>query len=134
VRALADTSALVAAEHGDARVLERLEQVAESGGLWICDAVRLELLRGASSPASMATLRSDLDDLATAPIHEGTWRRAEEVYEGLARLRGGAHRGVSPTDLLVAAAAEEQGLTVIHKDRHFDLIAQVTGQPMVRVT
>lgn len=125
---------MVAAERGDARARARLEQVAESGRLWICDAVRLELLRGASSPRSMTALRSDLDDLATAPIHEGAWRRAEEVYEGLARLRGGGHRGVSPTDLLVAAAAEEQGLTIIHKDRHFDLIAQVTGQPMVRLT
>ena len=32
-------------------------------------------------------------------------------------------------DLLIAAAAESQGLTVLHYDADFDRIAAVTGQP-----
>jgi predicted nucleic acid-binding protein len=31
-------------------------------------------------------------------------------------------------DLLIAAAAEERGLTLLHYDTDFDLIAEVTGQ------
>ena len=33
-------------------------------------------------------------------------------------------------DLLVAASAEAAGLPVLHYDADFDLIAEVTGQPM----
>jgi len=71
--------------------------------------------------------------MLNAPIDEQVWRRAEEVYDGLARLKGGRHRGVQPTDALVAAAAEAHDLAVLHDDGHFDLIAEVTGQEMVRL-
>jgi len=37
-------------------------------------------------------------------------------------------RGRKVPDLLIAAAAEESGLTVLHYDADFDLIARVTGQ------
>jgi predicted nucleic acid-binding protein len=36
-------------------------------------------------------------------------------------------------DLLVAAAAEESGLAVLHYDTEFDVIARVTGQPCTGV-
>jgi hypothetical protein len=39
---------------------------------------------------------------------------------------GGQHRGPSVSDLIIAATA---GLTVLHCDKHFNLIADVTGQP-----
>jgi len=32
-------------------------------------------------------------------------------------------------DLLIAATAETEGLTVMHYDADLDLIAEVTGQP-----
>ena len=37
-------------------------------------------------------------------------------------------RGRKVPDLLIAAAAEESGLAVLHYDAGFDLIARVTGQ------
>jgi predicted nucleic acid-binding protein len=40
---------------------------------------------------------------------------------------------VQPTDVLVAAAAEAQQLAVLHDDKHFELIAEVTGQDVVRI-
>jgi predicted nucleic acid-binding protein len=40
------------------------------------------------------------------------------------------HRGPSPVDVLIAAIAEVNGVTLLHYDRHFDAIARVTGQPM----
>ena len=36
-------------------------------------------------------------------------------------------------DLLVAAAAELGGLTILHVDKDFDLIAEVTDQPVERL-
>jgi predicted nucleic acid-binding protein len=45
----------------------------------------------------------------------------------------GRHRAPSIPDLLVAAAAELAGLTVLHVDKDFELIAEVTGQPVERI-
>ncbi|MFJ9242696.1 hypothetical protein [Streptomyces sp. NPDC101776] len=36
----------------------------------------------------------------------------------------------APVDLLVAAAAEEAGLTLPHYDRGFETIARTTGRPV----
>ena len=53
-------------------------------------------------------------------------RRAKQVQ----RLLASKHqRGRKLPDLLVAAAAEDRGLTVLHYDADFDLIAALTGQP-----
>jgi len=46
-----------------------------------------------------------------------------------ALARKGGHRSLSIPDLLIAAAAEAAGLTVLHYDSDFDLVAEVTGQP-----
>ncbi len=40
----------------------------------------------------------------------------------------GQHRASSIPDLLIAAAAEKAGPTVLAVDKGFDLIAEVTGQ------
>jgi len=54
--------------------------------------------------------------------------RAVDVQDALAvRSR---HRGAKIADLLIAAAAEAAGLVVLHYDRDFELIAEVTGQPV----
>lgn len=45
----------------------------------------------------------------------------------------GHHRAVAVPDLLVAATAELNELTVLHLDKDFDLVAAVTGQPMERL-
>lgn len=53
--------------------------------------------------------------------------RAVEVQAMLADR--GLHRAPSVPDLLVAAAAELSGLTVLHVDKDYELIAEITGQP-----
>lgn len=45
----------------------------------------------------------------------------------------GRHRAPSLPDLIIAATAELGGLTVLHLDKDFDLIAEVTGQLMERL-
>ncbi|MGX1272453.1 putative nucleic acid-binding protein [Streptomyces phaeoluteigriseus] len=39
-------------------------------------------------------------------------------------------RSAGPVDLLIAAVAEEAGLTLLHYDRDFETIARTTGQPV----
>ena len=43
------------------------------------------------------------------------------------------HRAPSIPDLLIAATAELAGLTVLHLDKDFELIAELTGQPTQRL-
>jgi predicted nucleic acid-binding protein len=131
LKVLADTTALVAAERRGPQARAMLDIVDE---LWICDVVRLEVLRGAMNPRHMIALRANLDDVQLAPIEARDWSRAEEIYGALAEMRGGRHRGVPLTDVLIAAAAEARGLSVLHDDNHFELIAQVTGQQLIRLT
>jgi predicted nucleic acid-binding protein len=133
VTVLADTSAMIAAQRRRAPALAALAPFFEEGELWTCDLVRLELLRGASNPRHMKVVNAQLDELLNATIDQDVWERAKEVYEGLARLQGGRHRGVEPSDVLIAAAAEAHELAVLHDDAHFDLIAEVTGQDVVRL-
>lgn len=57
--------------------------------------------------------------------------RACEVLALLADR--GQHRAPSLPDLIVAAAAELAGLTVLHLDQDFDVIAKITGQPVERL-
>ena len=57
--------------------------------------------------------------------------RAIEVQAILADR--GQHRAPSIPDLLVAAAAELAQLTVLHVDKDYELIADITGQPIERL-
>lgn len=57
--------------------------------------------------------------------------RAVEVQQSLAAA--GRHRAPSIPDLLIAASAEAARLTVLHLDKDFDLIAEVTGQAVERL-
>ena len=57
--------------------------------------------------------------------------RALEVQLLLADI--GKHRAPSIPDLLIAATAELIGLTVLHLDKDFDVISDLTGQPTHRL-
>jgi predicted nucleic acid-binding protein len=58
-------------------------------------------------------------------------RRVVAVQSLLAAA--GQHRAPSVPDLLIAATAELAGLIVLHLDKDFELIADVTGQPLERL-
>ena len=64
--------------------------------------------------------------MVSYPITEAVTARAFEVQHGLARR--GQHRVPLP-DLLIAAVAEVNDVTVVHYDADFDRIAEITGQP-----
>ena len=45
----------------------------------------------------------------------------------------GQHSAPSIPDLIIAATGELAGLTVLHLDKDFEVIAQITGQPVERL-
>jgi predicted nucleic acid-binding protein len=123
-RYLADKSALVRFDHPrlDARWLVSMQD----GAIGTCDIVDLEVLYSARSLADYEITLLRRSSLPSVPITPDVTGRAIEVQHDLART--GHHRVPIP-DLLVAAAAESGGLTVLHYDRDYEVIAGVTGQP-----
>jgi predicted nucleic acid-binding protein len=92
--------------------------------------VRFELLWTSRDHAQFLEMRDALDALRTAPTGERVWRRALDVFEAFARRGPLHHRQLGVPDLLIAAAAELAELPILHYDRDFELIAEVTGQPV----
>ena len=72
--------------------------------------------------------------LAAMPVEYLTPAIEERALDVLVLLADrGHHRAPSIPDLLIAATAELGDLTVVHHDKDFDLIAEITGQPLERL-
>jgi hypothetical protein len=72
--------------------------------------------------------------LASMPVEYLTPAIEGRALEALILLADrGQHRAPSIPDLIIAATAELAGLTVLHLDKDFEVIADVTGQPMERL-
>lgn len=123
---LADTSALGRLHHDD--VAARINPLFLGGRVATCAIIDLEVLRSARDVTEHEEIWFERQLLPRAPITEAVTDRAIAVQGGLCER--GIHRGVPITDFIIAAAAEQAGLTVLHYDHDFDLIAEVTGQPM----
>lgn len=123
---LIDTSALVRILKRPARVL--WEKPLEEGLIARCPITEIEFLYSARSAEDRAELIQDLDALfGWTPLDDRAVTRAWEVQRNLTEK--GQHRSAGAVDLLVAATAELQGLTMLHYDNDFETIASVTGQP-----
>ena len=73
----------------------------------------------------------EVPPLSLMPIERLTPSMEDRAWEVQMLLADrGQHRAPSIPDLLIAATAEKAGLTVLTVDKDFDLIAEVTGQPM----
>jgi predicted nucleic acid-binding protein len=98
--------------------------------LAICAMVALELLHTAPTPSLYMQLAASLEGLPWVPMDDQVWKRAREVQALLAARGNQLHRSVRNADLLIAAAAELAGVTLVHYDKDYGTIGDVTGQPM----
>lgn len=105
------------------------DQAAAAGLIALCPITELEFFYAARSAADRERGISDTRSLfGWVPVHDGAFARAWEVQ---GELTGRGQRPCAgPVDLVVAATAELHGLTLLHHDRDFDVIARVTGQPV----
>jgi predicted nucleic acid-binding protein len=126
---LIDTS--VWARQNQPNVRQAIADAVEANAVAMVVPVMLELLRSARNHAELQELADEYEALHIIPLDPELGRRAREVQAALARR--GYHRGPSPVDLITAAAAESVGAELWHCDRHFELIAQVTGQRVRRL-
>jgi predicted nucleic acid-binding protein len=105
----------------------------ERGLVRISTVTRLELGFSARSAADHRSLLA-ARPIASMPVEYLTPRiedRAVELQSVLAER--GQHRAPSIPDLLIAATAELGDLTVLHVDKDFELLADITGQQLERL-
>lgn len=109
-------------------VAARVEPLIEAGLAATCAVTDLEQLFSARSGKEHREWRDEITlRFVNVGIRQTTLDRAIEI-QGLLADKA-QHRAASIPDLVVAAAAEQAELTLLHYDADFDLIASVTGQP-----
>ncbi|HUY87037.1 MAG TPA: PIN domain nuclease [Acidimicrobiales bacterium] len=120
---LIDTS--VVSRLGEPAVREVIEPLVNNGRVGRAGITDLEVGYGSRNAKEW---EQDMADLSIFDLVETTAdhvRRARQVQRLLASR---SQRGRKVPDLLIAAAAEEAGLTLLHYDSDFDHIASLTGQ------
>lgn len=109
-------------------VIEKWQLEVTSGKVAVTGIGMLEVLISSTSTRDFTEGRFELMGMPRVAITEEIIDRAIEVQGQM--VSRGTHRAPSPADLILAACAETNGLSVLHYDRDFDLIADVTGQSM----
>ena len=129
---LIDKSALVrlAASPDAAEWAARIER----GLVRVTTVTRLEAGYSArSGPELRAGWRQP--PLSSMPVEYLTRAIEDRAVEVLTLLADrGQHRAPSIPDLIIAATADLAGLTILHLDKGFEVIARVTGQPVERLS
>jgi predicted nucleic acid-binding protein len=129
---LIDKSALV--RLGTSTDVELWAERIERGLVRIATVTLLEV---GYSARNAAELRAGLYEppVGSMPVEYATPTAEDRAVEVLALLADrGHHRAPSVPDLLIAATAENAGLTVLHDDKDFDLIAEITRQDIERLS
>lgn len=112
-RYLVDTSAAARMHHE--RVAQRVAPSITAGLVATYAPLDLEALFSVRGPRDDELIRADRPAAHEyLPVLDGHWHRAMDVQRSLAAVS--RHRGVGLSDLVVAAAAEEHRITVLHYD------------------
>jgi predicted nucleic acid-binding protein len=86
------------------------------------DIIKTELLRGAKNNKEFTQLSQLLKGLSYLAVHEDFWQRLSEFSFQLFR-KGIA---VPLADTYIALLCIENQASILHRDKHFDMIAQKT--------
>jgi len=106
----------------------------QRGLVRITNVTRLQVGYSARSQSDASSL-STSPPVAAMPVEYLTPTIEDRALQVQILLAGqGQHRAPSIPDLIIAAAAELAGLSVLHLDRDFKLIATITGQPTERLS
>jgi predicted nucleic acid-binding protein len=119
---IADPSAWARAGHRDVR--ESWRAALRAGRIATCSIATLELLRVPRDLDELLATEAGLAQLRDIPVSASVQRAAIGALRDLAEL-GPLHHRVPIPDLLIAAAAQDAGLGVLHYDHHYDRLAEV---------
>jgi predicted nucleic acid-binding protein len=123
---LADTSAWMQARR-DAKARNLLLTAIERGDVCWCWPVRYELMVDARDSEGIAAVERTLEGLREIPVDRSVQRAALATMRELAAEGPhGAHR-YPLTDFVVAAAAQNAGIGILHFDQHFERLGDHLG-------
>lgn len=90
-----------------------------------CASVIMEYLYSARDLAGYKAMSDDFLGVEEIFLNRRITVRAREIQAAL--VAKSQHRGPGPVDLLIAACADVAGDTVLHYDRHFEVIGDAAG-------
>lgn len=123
-RYLVDKSALSRLKYPEA---EWVRNLILEGLVSTCSIVDLEVLYSAKNYDEFRRIKQERNEaFERVDIEQADFNRSVEVMGKLAMQ--GHHRAVGISDLLIAAIAERNLLTLIHYDHDFEFVASITGQ------
>ena len=125
---LIDTSAWIHALRpaGNPAVRQQVHGLLTEGRAATCELIILQLASGTRTEGEFRELCEDLEALQQFPITESVWRSAYLI----------AHRAqrkglfILSTDHLIASVALSYPCRLLHRDKHFDLLARHVGLPV----
>lgn len=123
---LADTSVWARSGKGG---LEWFPFAVEDGRIAVCDQVAMEVLWSARDIADYRATEAGLLACPWFAVEPDDWAEARRVFRELAARDPLHHRQVKIPDLVIAAVAARNGVTLVHYDSNYDIIASVTSQP-----
>lgn len=121
---VADTSAWWRAASLPSELGALVEQALLDDRFWITPIVRMEILYSARTSSEFAALERELDALRILRNDRAVTDAAMSALGELAGHSDGYHRVPLTDALIAAAAADHGGLAVLHRDAHFDRLAE----------
>ena len=122
---IADTSAWWRASSLSSELGAALGHALLDDRLLITPVIRMEVLYSARTSSEFAALERELDALRILRNDRAVADAAMGAVRELAGRGDGYHRVPLTDALIAAAAAEHGGLAVLHRDTHFDRLAEV---------
>lgn len=104
---------------GNPESKEFLKNAISGGTAATSPIIILELLQGCRSEEERSGLRIKLESLDVLPITQAVWEQAYELGFSL-RSKG---LTIPTVDVIIAALALENDCTVLHQDKHYEMIA-----------
>lgn len=106
---------------------EHVAQAMLDGRIHACPPFLLELGHSARNHRDYASLMALVED--AMPLVPLTEMAVDDALRMQEQLAVSSHHRVKANDLLIAAIAVENGLTVLHMDKHYPIIAdRVAGE------
>lgn len=124
IKVVIDTSAWIEAfrPSGGLEFADLVKRLIGSGFVLLPGIVKAELLRGTKTRTEFDRLKDLLEGLAYVPITESFWDELADFSFTLFR------KGVKVplVDTIIALTTIQNDAALLHRDRHFDMIAEKT--------
>ena len=118
---LADTTVWIEFFRTRSKTGDMLESLIKEGSVWLCGTVLFEILQGVKTEEEKSNVLEMLSDLPYVEMSQSLWQKASEISASL-RKKG---LNLPLSDILIAAVAIRNNLSVFTLDIHFEQIPGV---------